>query len=64
MRWLGLHWDEEFRQSDRLALYETAADKLKASGRLMVSSQIRIEGTAAMFSEELVNFFGTQLELM
>ena len=34
LRWLGLQWDEEYRQSDRLALYAEAAEKLKASGRL------------------------------
>ena len=34
LRWLGLDWDESFRQSDRLALYATAADRLRASGRL------------------------------
>lgn len=32
--WLGLTWDEEARQQDRTALYEEAADKLKASGAL------------------------------
>jgi glutamyl-tRNA synthetase len=34
LRWLGIEWDEEFRQTDRLALYEAAADRLRASGRL------------------------------
>jgi len=34
LRWLGLNWDESFRQTDRMALYEAAAEKLKASGRL------------------------------
>ncbi len=34
LSWLGLTWDESYRQSDRLALYEAAAEKLKASGRL------------------------------
>lgn len=32
--WLGLTWDEEARQQDRTALYEEAAEKLKASGAL------------------------------
>ena len=32
--WLGIAWDETFRQSDRLALYAEAADRLRASGRL------------------------------
>jgi glutamyl-tRNA synthetase len=34
LRWLGLDWDESFRQSDRMALYASAAERLKASGRL------------------------------
>lgn len=32
--WLGLQWDAEFVQSERMALYEAAAARLKASGRL------------------------------
>jgi glutamyl-tRNA synthetase len=34
LRWLGLDWDEQFRQSDRMPLYAAAAERLKASGRL------------------------------
>jgi len=34
LRWLGLDWDEGFRQSDRMARYEAAAERLKAAGRL------------------------------
>ncbi len=34
LRWLGLTWDEEFRQSDRFAFYDETAEKLKAAGRL------------------------------
>ena len=34
LRWLGLDWDEMFRQSDRLERYAAAAETLKASGRL------------------------------
>ncbi len=34
LRWLGLDWDESFRQSDRMARYQAAAERLKASGRL------------------------------
>jgi glutamyl-tRNA synthetase len=34
LRWLGLDWDESFRQMDRLTSYEAAAEKLKAVGRL------------------------------
>ncbi len=32
--WLGLHWDERFRQSDRLEHYAAAAERLKQAGRL------------------------------
>jgi glutamyl-tRNA synthetase len=32
--WLGLDWDVFARQSDRLALYAGAAERLKAAGRL------------------------------
>lgn len=34
LRWLGLDWDEEARQSDRLEHYQAAADRLKEAGRL------------------------------
>ncbi len=34
LRWLGLEWDESFRQSDHVAEYQAAADRLRASGRL------------------------------
>jgi glutamyl-tRNA synthetase len=34
LTWLGVAWDSEFRQMDRLPAYEEAADKLRASGRL------------------------------
>lgn len=34
LRWLGLDWDGYARQSDRLARYAAAADRLKADGRL------------------------------
>lgn len=34
LAWLGLAWDEMFRQSERLALYAEAAERLKAMGRL------------------------------
>ncbi len=34
LAWLGLDWDETFRQSDRLELYNAAAERLKQSGRL------------------------------
>ena len=34
LTWLGLGWDEKFRQSDRTVAYADAAEILKASGRL------------------------------
>jgi len=34
LHWLGIDWDESFRQIDRLDRYEAAAERLKASGRL------------------------------
>ncbi len=34
LRWLGITWDDSFRQSDRLPGYEAAARQLEASGRL------------------------------
>ncbi len=34
LTWLGLLWDETFRQSDRSARYDTVAEQLKASGHL------------------------------
>jgi glutamyl-tRNA synthetase len=34
LTWLGLNWDEEFRQSSRFAFYKETAEKLKQAGRL------------------------------
>ncbi len=34
LEWLGLGWDESFKQSERLALYDAAAAKLREAGRL------------------------------
>ena len=34
MAWLGLTWDEFYRQSERFAVYDAAAEKLRASGKL------------------------------
>lgn len=34
LRWLGIEWDESFRQSDRMSRYGAAAERLKQSGRL------------------------------
>ena len=46
LRWLGLDWDEEARQSDRLARYAEAADKLRAMGRLYPCFESEEELTA------------------
>jgi glutamyl-tRNA synthetase len=32
LRWLGIHWDHELRQSDRLPLYRDAMEQLLAAG--------------------------------
>ena len=34
LRWLGLDWDDSFRQSDRTDRYAAAAERLKSAGRL------------------------------
>lgn len=34
LTWLGIEWQESFRQLDRLAAYDEAADMLRKSGRL------------------------------
>ena len=34
LQWLGIDWDESFHQSERLAAYSAAADRLQAAGRL------------------------------
>ena len=34
LKWLGLHWDGEEKQSDRFALYEEKFETLKASGHV------------------------------
>lgn len=34
LRWLGIEWDEQARQSDRFARYQEVAEALKAAGRL------------------------------
>lgn len=34
LEWLGLNWDETFRQSDRFARYDEVVEKLKAEGLL------------------------------
>lgn len=34
LRWMGIQWDETFRQTERLDRYAAAIEKLKASGHL------------------------------
>ncbi len=34
LAWLGIAWDATFRQREHLALYDAAAERLRASGRL------------------------------
>nr|WP_202899327.1 glutamate--tRNA ligase family protein [Kordiimonas gwangyangensis] len=34
LKWLGLEWDETFRQSERFKRYDEVVEKLKAEGRL------------------------------
>jgi len=34
LRWLGMDWDGEEKQSDRLAAYDSAFEQLKAAGRV------------------------------
>lgn len=38
LKWLGIHWDEEFIQSDRLPLYYEYAEKLLALGGAYICS--------------------------
>src|ERR1700761_1609186 len=34
LTWLGMNWDEFYRQSERFSVYDAAAAKLRASGKL------------------------------
>ncbi len=43
LRWLGLDWDDSFRQSDRLPEYAAAARKLEAAGRLYPCFESEVE---------------------
>ena len=43
LEWLGLHWDRIEKQSDRIKQYETAADKLRQSGRLYECFETPVE---------------------
>ena len=39
LTWLGMDWDEQVSQSDRVAGYDAGIEQLKASGRLYACSQ-------------------------
>ncbi|MEL6582549.1 MAG: glutamate--tRNA ligase [Pseudomonadota bacterium] len=43
LEWLGLTWDKEFKQSDRLERYDAAADALRANGRLYEAFETPVE---------------------
>ena len=43
LAWLGITWDETFRQSDHLADYTAAAAQLEASGRLYPCFESEVE---------------------
>lgn len=43
LKWLGLEWDEEARQSERLARYAEIVEELKASGRLYPCFESELE---------------------
>lgn len=43
LTWLGLGWDETDNQSKRFPLYEAAAEKLRASGRLYAAYETQEE---------------------
>jgi len=73
LRWLGLQWDEMFRQSDRLDLYAAAAEKLKASGRLYPCFESEAElqakrdqrqrrGLAPIYDRAMLNLTAEQRE--
>ena len=43
LTWLGLQWDRIERQSERLAAYDSAAQRLKDSGRLYECFETPVE---------------------
>ncbi|TPW34606.1 glutamate--tRNA ligase [Oecophyllibacter saccharovorans] len=43
LKWLGIEWDEEARQSERTARYTEVVEKLKASGRLYPCFESELE---------------------
>lgn len=51
LEWLGLHWDEFAKQSDRLDRYAAAAEKLKSMGRLYACYETPEELKLKRFSQ-------------
>ena len=43
LEWLGITWDHEIKQSDRIERYDAAADALRASGRLYEAFETPVE---------------------
>jgi glutamyl-tRNA synthetase len=43
LRWMGLEWDEFYRQSERMTCYEFAVQRLRESGRLYACYETREE---------------------
>jgi glutamyl-tRNA synthetase len=43
LAWIGLDWASELRQSDRLALYDAAAERLRQAGRLYACHETEAE---------------------
>jgi glutamyl-tRNA synthetase len=43
LEWLGLNWDETFRQSERFADYDSVSDKLRAKGLLYPCYETAVE---------------------
>ena len=43
LRWLGLDWAAELKQSERTALYDAAAEKLRQAGRLYACAETEVE---------------------
>ena len=73
LRWLGLDWDGFARQTDRLAHYAAAAERLKASGRLYPCfeseeelnwkrEQRRREGRPPLYDRAALRMTAEQLE--
>ena len=43
LSWLGLDWAAELKQSERTALYDSAAEKLRQAGRLYACTETEVE---------------------